>query len=220
MKHYPYLLVLFFCQNLAAQTEDTMRKPIFNEIGVNATELLAQLLKIPNDSAFNSKQTYLLTYKFLYKDYALRIGGGIDYDNNQVKREEFIDVKSTIFLKYDIRVGFEKQLPLYKRWKGYVGVDAIFGYKAQKDITDSGFDKITKLVDTKYYGFGPVLGLQFNLSKRFVFATETSLVYKVYEGQSKTFYDRAPQFNNSKEVVAGSSVKYLFPTSLFIIYRI
>ncbi|MBK8723484.1 MAG: hypothetical protein IPL95_14845 [Saprospiraceae bacterium] len=75
-------------------------------------------------------------------------------------------------------------------------------------------------MDQKYYGFGPVLGLQFNLSKRFSFATETSLVYKVYQGQDKIFFEKAPQFNNSKEIITGSSIKYNLPTSLYIIYRI
>mgnify|MGYP001167389820 CR=1 FL=1 len=217
------IIIILFVLNsifLFAQEENKFDKKIVHEFGVNGTELLAQLLKISSDSNFNSKQTYLLTYKFLYKDYALRIGGGVDYNNNQTKIDEFTDVKSKINLKYDVRIGLEKQLPLYKKWRGYFGVDAIFGYNALKDITDSGFDKITHLVDQTYYGFGPVLGLQFNLTKRFCFATETSLVYKVYQGQDKTFFEKAPQFNNSKSQITGSSIKYNFPTSLYIIYRI
>ena len=105
------IIIILFVLNsffLFAQEENKFDNKIVHEFGLNGTELLAQLLKISSDSNFNSKQTYLLTYKFLYKDYALRIGGGVDYNNNQTKIDEFTDVKSKINLKYDVRIGLEE----------------------------------------------------------------------------------------------------------------
>jgi hypothetical protein len=220
MKHVILLVFIVFHSLFAsAQSSDEVEKVTFHEVGINATELLAQLLKIPNDSAFYSKQNYLLTYKFYYKNYALRFGGGIDYRNNQSKRKELVEVKSQTSFRYDLRIGVEKKVQLYKRWSGYFGLDAIAGYSGNKIIVDSGFDKTTKLVDSNYFGFGPTIGLQFNLSKRLCFATETSIWYKVFQGQNKTFFEQAPQFNNIDELTSGSSVNYTFPTSLYIIYR-
>ena len=136
------------------------------------------------------------------------IGGSIQ---NSIDKDEFgvteFETNNTIF---DVRLGYERQIPFTGRWQAYFGWDVLFGI-SNLSGKSQGF-KSTENSTT--LGTGPVVGFQFNINERFRIFTESNLYYKSTNMVSKDSFDNFPE-SNSEEKGAANTLQFGLPTNIF-----
>jgi hypothetical protein len=184
------ILALLFPVSLLAQ--DNIAADKKHEIGINATMLVKQLVALSNINP--PTLPYALTYKYITGKNALRFGIGASVTRDKSKSRAFSAplqnypsvptyINKTIA---DIRLGYEIQFPVEKRFIGYLGADIVATYDREKSysitISDNlpsyyTYNKSTVNNTTFRVGGGPVAGFQFFLTSRLSLFTEVPLYF-------------------------------------------
>jgi hypothetical protein len=177
-----YFLCLSIPQGLFAQITPTKPKEYKHELGLNVTNLLTDLLGNNNRT---DAGVYLLSYKFVKGNKAIRIGATTNF---AFKKEKSI-TNSTIDLNnqnFQLRVGQETRHNLSPRLQYYVGFDGIAGYRFEESAATINFNTLIQSDKILLLGLGPVLGFQFTIYDRLQIGTEGSL-YAAYSAGSTKF---------------------------------
>lgn len=212
-------LFLFFLVS-HAQTDSSKTFYVKGQIGVNATGFLKQFVVLNNATVgqtspydFNAK-AFIGWNRYPHLLLGPRVGFGYrsthDYSNNEQQNNE----RSDDFSSRSLRVGLELQQIISKRWVVYYGFDYINGRSESSTVSVSQvfnpnppFDPLNVrtqiLSNSKTTGFGPVLGIQFNINRHLCLGTETSFYYQQTRGGDKTISDNpnntTPEtFNDSR----------------------
>lgn len=162
------------------------------QIGFDATNFLKQFV-VPNDAATIQNSPFNINAKFLtgFRSYPKllvgpRLGLGYasahTYSNNADQNNERSDDSKT----KAARIGLELQHLIAKRWIIYYGLDYINQTTTQSTVSTStifgGQSVRTEITaNDKNFGYGPVVGVQFNINKWICLSTETAF----YSVQSK-----------------------------------
>jgi hypothetical protein len=146
MKNTTIILALALMLSMSSFAQDTTKTvvpkvhyPVTNEIGINATDLMKQVLSLSSNNF--ALLPYDLTYKLIFKNCAIRIGAGISIANSQESStstsvttgtttpvqpapDEIVPTinNSTTFY---YRAGWEYRFHLSERFMAYTGVDFI-----------------------------------------------------------------------------------------------
>jgi hypothetical protein len=183
-------LTLFLPVSLLAQDKIAADKK--HEIGINATLLIKQLIALSNINP--PTLPYAVTYKYITGKNALRFGVGASVVSDKSKSRAFTapfknyPSVPTYFNKTvaDIRMGYEIQFPVEKRFVGYIGADLVAMYDREKSFSVTISDNLpsyytyntSSLNNTTFrVGGGPVAGFQFFVSSRLSFFTEMPLYF-------------------------------------------
>ncbi|MCU0435625.1 MAG: hypothetical protein MUC87_19350 [Bacteroidia bacterium] len=196
------LLILFFLAPLSVLANDSIPdKTRHHELGINATLLLKQVVNFSPTTL--TMLPYQVTYKYITGKRAWRTGIGINISRQSGRVREFntpvnyYPSRSTYFntTSLDFRAGYEFQIPIEKRFCGYVGFDAVTSLRNEKSfsvtITDnlpSNFFYNTTSVNEQNIsaGGGAVAGFQFFLTKRISLFTETPIYLVWTKSDSQT----------------------------------
>lgn len=194
------LFLLLLPVSLVAQdTPDA--KNFKHEIGINATQLIKQLISFSNSNP--PTLPYTLTYKYISGKKAFRfgIGASIARDKGESKPlntpNQFYGPVPTYFNETiaDIRIGYEIQIPIEKRFVGYFGFDIITALDREKSFSVTVNDNLPSFysynqttVNNSTFGIGggPVAGFQFMINKRISVFTESPLYFTFSKGNLKT----------------------------------
>lgn len=213
---------LLFSTAAGAQTENEA-KPA-HQIGVNATFFVKQFLSF-NDLIVPNNP-YNLTYKYIEDKQGWRVGLGGNNATQKSNPNNGQSISNSKSLSIATRLGYEWQKPLDNRWLAYYGADVTYSYTKNRTtsrIPTGGFPQTTEeiLVSNESFavGGGPVLGIEFKLSKRISFNAETSLYFAYSEFRRN---DINAFFIGSKQTdfSARTSTAITLPTSLFFIISI
>ncbi len=196
--------------------ETKKERQLFNEIGIG-TSIITQFLKTDEDAT--NQNPYFLTYKLVYKDFAIRAGIGGKLDES----ESFIDGTSDkLTLKksnFDWRVGLEYRMPIGKKWLGTFGVDYIMKKTFDERISNSGFDLVVMEDNEVGVGGGLAIGVQYSLTPRLMLGTEAAFYYLDIERAQLTTFETLPQFNTDPEINNNRITQSLLPSSIYIIFH-
>ena len=213
-------LVAFLSFTIAtsAQDQTTPQPPLFqHELGLNSTFFVKQFLSFNN---FDSLATpYLLTYKLRYKAYAFRVGVGGGRNKTVRTEEGFVDSDTDNSYHYNLRLGVEYQQPIGKRWIGYFGMDFVKNLSLDELINDTGFDRVTRRTIVDEIGFGPIVGIQFNIGQRFSIATEARFYYLFRENRTERLFKNLPQLDDEINRFDEEELITSLPSNIFFIYR-
>jgi hypothetical protein len=202
--HCNMLKKLFFFLLVPASlvAQDTTKTSNFkHEIGINATQLIKQIIGLSNTAP--TTLPYTVTYKFISGKKAFRfgIGASVARDKGQSKPlntpYQFYRPLPTYFNKTlgDIRIGYETQIPIEKRFICYFGFDLVTALDRENSFSVNVNDNLPSFysynrttVDKSMFrmGGGPVAGFQFFISKRISLFTETPLYFTWSKGNLKT----------------------------------
>ncbi len=203
------LLTLFafmaFFLSVSAQPDTLFRDKRLRfqgQIGFDASGFLKQFVVLNSTTAptspinFNAK--FLTGWnRFPSLLIGPRLGFGYSnthsYSNNENQNNERSDDSKS----RTARIGLEVQQLISKRWIVYYGVDYINGTSSTSTVSTSSIfnpnpppsilnvrTEIT--TNEKTFGYGPVLGLQFNINKWMCLGTETAFYSTQTKGGSKT----------------------------------
>ncbi|MHB1278074.1 MAG: hypothetical protein ACYC1Q_06715 [Bacteroidia bacterium] len=195
-----------------------------HQIAINATNFIQTLVSF-NGSTFNNTP-YDFQYKYLYwrgeDKYAIGVRTGFGYRkfafNSDQPNSNSRSSSASTFL--DTRFGLEFQYVLSKHWNFFAGMDYIYGKTIMNSSsTFINFNNQEFTTTTKDYrertGFGPVVGVQFNINKRLALGTELSM-YTITETMTR----RSSTSNspNSDQVLYTSAKNTLVQVPSFIYF--
>jgi hypothetical protein len=165
------------------------------QIGFDATTFLKQFVVLNNTapatvSPFNFNGKFLMgkrSHPALL--FGPRVGVGYasthEYSNNEDQSNERSDDSKTKAL----RVGLELQHRLSWRWSLYYGIDYLNQNSNQATVTtSSGFPGSVRteiVTNDKTTGFGPIMGVQFNINKWMCLGTEMAFYSLNSKGGTK-----------------------------------
>jgi hypothetical protein len=154
------------------------------QIGFDATSFLKQFVVLnnsstPQTSPFNFNAKFLAglrTHPALLIGPRLGIGfaSSHNYSNNSDQTSERSDDSKN----KSMRIGIELQQLISKHWTVYYGLDYINQTATNTTVTTftSGFNgqniRTETIANDKRFGYGPVLGVQFNINKWLCLNTE------------------------------------------------
>jgi hypothetical protein len=223
MKTKLFVIALFFLPVFAfAQTDAADTDGAHNQIGVNATRLIKELFSF-NNTTTSVTSPYILTYKYITGNTALRMGIGGTNSKSKTNPNNGQPLSSSMAQSVNFRVGCEFRKSLSAHWLCYYGVDGVYNYNVNRfksQTTPSGFPPqskdITSNIENYSFGAGGVLGFEFKLAKRVSFNVETQAYYVYGENRMQ---EKNTQFtgSNTSSYTAFNSFQIVLPTALFFV---
>ena len=179
MKKLSSLICLIFISAvLWGQSDEveTSSESVQHQIGTDLSPLFKNLFK-PNPNSFLSAP-YVFIYKSIKNNRAFRFGIGAD-----IKKEISNGSSDDNLLQnsFRIRMGFEKQKQVSKRWQINSGIDLKFSTSKFDDSNNSNSNN-----DSKSFAVSPLLGIQFQLTPHLFLQTEAAfnLFYQINSFES------------------------------------
>ncbi len=191
--------------------------PIHFQIGINAPLLIGGFLGGGSEAV--NTNPYLLNGKFMLGKIALRVGGGGNLQRVVEREGEFADSRTVEDMGFDLRIGLEWQQEFGKRWIGTFGADGILFSSKENVILDTGFDAVTTGTFTQGWGFGPVLGLKFAITKRLSILTEGAFYYTESSAQTSRLFKNFPDFDDELGSIESTELRINLPATFFIQYQ-
>lgn len=222
MKKNINLILLFLslcCLDVKAQEVDIKATPRFkiqHEIGFNGMPLLKPIFNFSNNTS--SESPYLLMYKLSFGKNIIRMSGGGKYNNKKEFIEGFLDSKTTRTTNTAARIGYGRKHQTGKVCFNY-GIDAIWEYNDNRNISDSGFDKVQVIDIDNGIGGGPFMGISWLLGEHFNLYMETGVYYITGTTLSQKDFTNNPEFNDIENSSSFQRAFILPPTALFLQYK-
>lgn len=188
--------------------------PYKNEIGINFTNVLGNVLSLNPE---NASSPYGLTYRRHMGKISFRSAVNINITNtseDDFNNGLFINRKLNI-IKSDFRLGLEKHLVLHKRILFSYGIDILGSIENEKsEIQDFNLGGTTFVSNENTYGggLGPVLRLEYKISDR-IFISSESTLYGFVSKTSASLTINGVQDENTKS--SDSSLILVLPQSIF-----
>ena len=158
----------------------------------------------------------MITYKYHYGSKAFRLGLGGNF--SQIDEDtDGNGNRTTNNNRFDIRLGYEWNKQITKRWAFYSGMDILAGNDFSSSVSDN-FERVETSTRTTTVGGGPILGIQFFINSHISLMTEGSLYYKHSMVNTKETFSLNAEFN-SDETNSRNDLNFGLPTALFFVIR-
>lgn len=203
------LCISAFAQNRQSDTTKTFR----HDIGLNAIGMLRALF---NSDELDAVTPYLFSYNLDMGKTNFRAGLGPSYSSSTETHEGFSDSEKTTSVDLDLRLGLGFDVVDHKRWTVRTGFDVIGGYRLDKTVDDTGFDKVTTENKAWNIGAGPFAQLIFRINDRISLSTDSALYFNHFNIEENELFENFPDFNNQLSQTTGQKLEVYLPTSLFI----
>jgi hypothetical protein len=194
-----------------------------HEVGVETGAFFNQIFRVfglVRDTQNFPVSPYILSYKFRPNQKgAARIGlGAIVYNLNE-NRGQFADTKKINRQFYDVRLGYEFNIPLDDRWLSYMGIDGFYGLDKENTEFDSGFDLNTRKIRSNAYGLAFIFGIRYDFSWRVSLGSEMGLGFTNIKSQETNEFTANPQFNSIIRKFSEQKTQFNGPGNVYISIR-
>jgi len=197
------------------------------QIGLNATNFIKSFI-VPNNNGFQ-QTPYSVVAKVFYNylpKYMVGIRTGVGYsdDHYYSKSEQNNSVNAQTRTTTNFRIGIESQYLLSNRWAIHYGIDYVwedYYYSSDYSYTSSNGSQNASRSESKAVtsGFGPVMGVQFNISKHFCLGTELSAYFTNQKGNSSSSnYSTNTGYTESKSNTDGRNTEIVLPGFVYVSY--
>ena len=209
--------VFLFCFSISVSAQDsTSVYKVRHEVGVNATGFINSFLSF-NDRT-GATGAYFLTYRKYRPDQkTLRLGLNVDFDNSRRQPVDPDDEVTSTLLSFNVRVGWENQSLISKRWVFLHGFDALMGYSNSLVKSMNSFEDVSTNDWTVRLGAGPYGGLQFKINERMGLFTETTMYLIYLRNIEKTKFSVS---DDETEKFSAWDLNILLPTTLFFYLKL
>ena len=211
---FTYLLFVLAPFAAVCQTEEAPAR-YTSQIGINTTFFFKQFLNFSSNSTI-VVSPYVLTYKLISpKNHAFRMAVGGNFSTKTETFSSGTPPRKTNTQALDFSAGYEYRQPLSNHWLCFFGVDAVTHLENAKTVAQDATETVTTITNNNSYGAGPMVGIQFNISKRICLFTETSLIFNASTQSFETKFQNSPQFND-KQTTKETTINFVLPTSIFL----
>lgn len=209
-------LLLINCFFLFAQENDDT--PSYNnEWGLNITGFANQFLSFNDNDA--DQGPYLFTYKHIGKRTAFRMGAGLFLGHINFSGETNEAPLKTEGVDIALRLGWEKQHEIGRRWLFTAGGDWPIGYKNLSSNSESNFGTIKIKSKEWSVGFGPVLGIHFRFTPRVSIGTEGTIYLRYFNSKDSTDFGGIGG-GDVEDKSEGVTLEMRPPLALYFAFRI
>jgi hypothetical protein len=220
--HFYFIFLSFFVVGkIFAQEESEKRQrpmpPITHQIGLNSSFLVNKVFKSLDDSL--NANPYMLTYRFGLGHYGLRMGAGAASKYSLVQEDGYADSKLFTKKSLDLRVGFDYDKSLGKRFRANFALDFLTKRSVQKEVIDSGFDVIEKVNQKVAFGAGPSIGLSYWFSDKIGIYTEASFYMLYGNTDNGRIFKNFPELNDQLFHEKTEDLVTILPSSIFIVFK-
>jgi hypothetical protein len=194
-----------------------------HEVGVETGAFFNQIFRVfglVRDTQNFPVSPYIIAYKYRPNEKgAARIGVGARTYKLTENRGAFADTKTLTNQFYDVRLGYEFNIPLDDRWLSYLGIDGTFGFNKENTEFDSGFDRNMRKIQSNSYGLAFVLGIRYDFSWRVSLGSEMGFGFINRESQETNEFTANPQFNSIVRKSSEQLTKFNGPGNVYISIR-
>ena len=179
------------------------------EIGLNITGVLANFLNaegsnLPVDPyLFNLKVVRKNTFRLGLNSKVSKFSDFNDGFNQRTVREQI----------FQVRAGVERRIAVHPRLLVHWGGDVLAEVQKSRVESSGGFGQATLRNNATGGGLGPVLGLQFALTRRITISTEAAMYFMARQVRERQDFDFGPSVDRSR-------TEYVFnpyvPSSLYL----
>ncbi len=220
--------------NCSAQLEPLQEKKFNHYIGVQANQLIKQIINL-NSSTSTVDNPYLLIYSLNLANTGWGVEAGAGYNYQDIVDKLPVSKESKINNLF-YRIGVCRKIMIGKRFQAGYGLDLVADYQLNKttsssitvfnSTTDSSMSKAS--TKTTSIGFGPQMYLGYYFSDKLILGTETSYYYvKSDQKQNVLVTDNiTDQFSGNSTSTANSNVEttitkfsFSLPVALFLILK-
>jgi opacity protein-like surface antigen len=222
-KIYIFGFISLMSNQMMAQTTDTTVPNIIPryEIGVNGTAFFNQFINLnlsgkTDSNAISPETPYYLTAKFRVKKGAIRVGLGAALTIEKNSNGKTADSKTLTNNDYQLRLGYEKQKNVGKRFDLYYGIDLLAGINDRIISSNSGFDFVTLTDRTWTYGAAPVAGLRFRIMGNISLSTETAIRYRYSTFSESADFSKNTDFKETGREFKGHKIDFIAPKVIYV----
>lgn len=176
--------------------------------GLEINQLLQQIIDL-NSNNNASSSPYQIQYSSNSRKTGRGVSYGLAYGRNKFKDDSNATIRETIDRSISFRIGYERKSNWGKKWIALHGYDFTLGGTKLHTKSSQNGPQIEIENTSSFWGFGPRVGLMFNISPR------------VFLGTEATYY---LQFRKDKQSITGqpnssqkaSNFSLTLPVSLFL----
>ena len=229
--------VMATLNSFALETTPIKAKKFNHYIGLQANELIRQLVNLNNNTTANTNP-YLLIYSINIIKTGWGLHAGIGYDYTSITDKETQINRETRVNDLNYRIGAERKFVLSNRFEASAGIDYLVGWKTDKTFSitvnnnGSTIDSSVTTVFTKTTssGEGLQLFLGLHITEKIMVATEASMYYtKKKEKKNILNVNKEIElFNNNLETITTSNLNtgsetddfsFNIPVAIFLIVK-
>lgn len=223
-------LILIGSSSIQAQTDTVSVRTFDNFVGLQANELLRQIISF--DEAPEVRNPYLLTYTIRHNQTGLTFNAGVGFSSTKVTNENDVETRTQM---NDLRLGLGYQKKLGKIIEAGVGLDYLVGRDRIETISIS-VQNFQSFIDSSYAtskqinkrsGFGLHGSLRFVIANWLTVGTEFSIqqikseegfnaVNKRYTVPTDPFVQESGSITTVNEKDDKTSSEILLPVAIFI----
>lgn len=143
-----------------------------NVLGLDITGLLNQFFNANSGGGFYNYSPYLISYRRIFGESALRSGLGGYVSNSDGVTNDTTRTRQK-HMDLSIHLGYEKTIFRYRRWGFYAGCDAYYNYSYDlyRDKRGDYYHRVQQTLRNEF-GVAPVCGLTYQINQRLALATE------------------------------------------------
>jgi len=203
IRRFFFLATIFAVSMTELYAQDMAPRPkkFDHYIGVQANQLIKQLINLSNNNAAINNP-YLLTYGIFFSECGYGLQAGIGYNYQQTEDKIPINRISKIDELF-YRIGVGRKIIIGKKWQLGYGLDVVasrqFDKTTSSSVTDFGssIDSSSSVSSslTTSLGYGAQVNLAFHISEKIMLSTEATYYYSKSKVKQNVF--ATDKFTNS-----------------------
>lgn len=200
-------------QEKTAVKENSKSPNAVRYFGLEINQLLHQIIDLnSNNNAAGSP--YQIQYSSNSRKTGRGVSYGLAYGRSTFKDDSNNTIRESTNRSISFRIGYDRKVNWGKRWIGLHGYDLTVGGARLNTKSSQNGPQIEIENKTSFWGFGPRVGLMFNISQRVFLGTEATYYLQFTKG-SQTISTGQP--NSTQK---SSDFTLTLPVTLFLSIKI
>lgn len=190
--------------------------PFHAEAGINLLQMARVVKNTTTDSS--GLNPWLIDGRIGFRKWGIRGSAGGSYRHSQNYLEGFRDSETLNQYALNWRAGLSYRSKFGNRFYGDFSIDWVSNFVSDRQITDSGFDKIDRINQSSLTGGGMSCAAGYSFTKRLSVKFELSFYYMTGERETARKFINFPELNDQLSTIEISELRT--PAAIFLTFKI